>query len=389
MKVCIISKKECWQDADGKWYSSGGFPAQMSAIASLFDETAMLIVQVPPKQGGIPLPPQAQVFPLTKPEGEDARRKLSVISRLPYYINNLVKHIKAADVVHTPLPGDISILGYLMAILLRKRLIARYGSSWQDNSQTTWMNKAVKKSMAWFAGGNNVMIATGRGKTPPARGMHWLYSTALSDEEIRSIRPNLQRDLGKPATIVYIGRLSVEKGVLYLIEAMGKLKAADFQSMPQVRIIGDGPERSLLEGRVKALSLENEVTFLGQVDREKLFDLLREADFSVQPSLTESSSKAWLDAMAAGLPVVASQVGDALIVLGAPGERGWVSPAGDAEALAQKLMEILSTEDNWPARRQRCRTYVEALTLENWAYQINLICASQWNLNLIESRQGI
>lgn len=389
MKVCIISKKECWRDENGRWYSSGGFPIQMNAIASLFNETTMLIVEVPPKLGGMPLPPQARMVPLQKPSGEDTFRKISVISRLPLYLSTIARYIREADVVHTPLPGDISILGYFMAILMRKRLIARYGSSWEDNNQTTWMNKLVKKSMGWFAGGTNVMIATGRGDIPPAPGVYWLHATALSNQEIQTTQPDLSRGLRNPANIVYIGRLSVEKGVATLVQALGNLKASGFEPLPHVRLIGDGPERNSLEALAQKLEVSDHISFMGQVDRAEMFGYLAQADFCVQPSLTESSSKAWLDAMALGLPVVAMQVGDAHIVIGENVERGWIAPPGNADALAQLLVKVITSDTDWPALRKRCREYVEGLTIENWADEISRICANQWNVRLSESRQGI
>jgi glycosyltransferase involved in cell wall biosynthesis len=389
MNVCIISKKECWQDENGRWFSSGGFPAQMTAISSLFAETSMLVVQVPPRDGGSPLPAQATVIPLQKPKGEDTSRKLSVILNLWRYLSQMIPYIRKADVVHTPLPGDISILGYLTAIAMRKRLIARYGSSWQENSQTTMMNRLVKQSMRWFAGGPNVMLATGRGEQPPAPQVHWMFTTALTSQEINEFKPNLDRGLALPPTIVYIGRLSSEKGVKFLIQAMDQIRENGKIELPVVKIVGDGPERSSLEELTRSLHLEDAITFLGQVSREQLFQYLDQADFCVQPSLTEASSKAWLDAMACGLPVIASPVGDAAHVVGKDGERGWLSPPGEPDQLAENIERVVLSTNDWPALRARCRAYVETLTLENWADQIAEICFRQWKVNPKESRQGV
>ena len=56
MRVCAVSFKECWQDDDGRWLSYGGFPMQMTAIASLFDAMTLVIVNGRPRAGGMPLP---------------------------------------------------------------------------------------------------------------------------------------------------------------------------------------------------------------------------------------------------------------------------------------------------------------------------------------------
>src|SRR5690606_2431093 len=112
------------------------------------DEMVLVIVRATPgaaeAAGGIPLPPGARVVPLYSPVGRDARRKLSVALRLPYYLWKIGTNIRGADAVHTPLPGDIPLLGLLLALLVRKRTIARYGGSWPTNSQTTAMSRFTK-----------------------------------------------------------------------------------------------------------------------------------------------------------------------------------------------------------------------------------------------------
>ena len=97
MKVCAISFKECWQEADGRWFSYGGFPLQMSAIGSLFDEMTLMICRGKRREGGLPLPESASVVPLPLPKGTGARRKLSVVARSPYYFGKMARQIRQAE----------------------------------------------------------------------------------------------------------------------------------------------------------------------------------------------------------------------------------------------------------------------------------------------------
>src|SRR5262245_21455254 len=120
MKLCAISFKECWIE-NGRWYSDGGFPAQMGAIGSLFSEMTLVIVATDPKPGGIPLPSHAWVIPMRRPSGEDLQRKMSVAAMLPYYIGVIGKYILLSDVVHVPLPGDLPFIGMILAVLFRRR----------------------------------------------------------------------------------------------------------------------------------------------------------------------------------------------------------------------------------------------------------------------------
>jgi glycosyltransferase involved in cell wall biosynthesis len=131
------------------------------------------------------------------------------------------------------------------------------------------------------------------------------------------------------------------------------------------------------------------VSFAGQLERSALSAALSRADLCVQPSLTEGFSKAWLDAFAHGLPVLASEVGAARVVLGGEGERGWLVPPGDAAALAAALRRVLTAPIDWPALRQRCRAYVEGMTLEEWSRRIGERCARQWGWTLGNGRLRI
>ena len=102
-----------------------------------------------------------------------------------------------------------------------------------------------------------------------------------------------------------IGRLSIEKGVLYLIEAIEDLRNAKVKV--KLLIVGDGPERKTLERLVKDKKLEALIIFAGfQFDIEQWIPAF---DVFVLPSLTEGTPMALLEVMASGVPVIASAVG--------------------------------------------------------------------------------
>jgi len=386
MNVCAVSFKECWRDEEGRWLSDGGFPLQMAAIGSLFDGMTLLVVEVPSRPGGIPLSPRARIVPLRRPRGADARRKLSVILSLPYYVRTIARHVREADAVHVPLPGDIPFLALLTALALRKRLLVRYGGSWVPTAQTTWMNRVTRTCMRWSATGKRVMLATGVGASPPAPGAEWIFATALSRAELERIAPALERGLGSPPRLVYAGRLSPEKGVEVLLRALAQLKREGFTPFPSVTIVGDGPQRATLERLAWELGCGEAVDFAGQAGRAELSRRLSAADLCVSPSLTEGFSKAWLDAMAHGLQVLASNVGASGAVVGRVGERGWLVLPGDVSHLAAALRRILSEPVDWPALRRRCRAYAEDRTLEAWAERIGSLCAAKWRVSFQDGK---
>jgi len=386
-RVCAISFKECWRGEDGRWYSSGGFPLQMSAIGSLFDEMTLVVTEVESRDGGIALPEAARVVPIRKPEGVGFKRKISVVSRLHEYVPVLLREIGGTDVVHVPLPGDIPLVGMILTLLRRRHLLARFCGAWRPVMRPSLMNRVTRAMMRLFAGGKNIMLATGEEETPPAEGMHWIFATAISKEELKRVQPRLDRGLAWPPRLAYVGRLSPEKGVDVLVRAVAELRRTGFRPMPRVVLMGDGPERMRLESMVRELSVEDFFEFAGQLNRQALLTRLMECDFCVQPSLTEGFSKAWLDAFMCGLPVLTTDVSSAQAVIGRNGERGWIVRRGDVHALADGLGWVLRARDvDWPALRRRCREYAEQRTLEVWARRIGEICGRQWGWGLRDGK---
>lgn len=107
--------------------------------------------------------------------------------------------------------------------------------------------------------------------------------------------------------LLYVGRLSVEKGCDVLITAAGLLKADGVAF--RLRVVGGGPEEGRLRLLAARLVLNDDVEFLGQVPRLELGALYRSADVVCVPSRSDSLPTVVMEAMAAGVAVVGSDVG--------------------------------------------------------------------------------
>jgi len=377
MPVCVVTFKECWRDADGLWLTDGGFPGQMAALASVFGPMTIVICEIPPRDGGSPLPATARVVPLARPTGHDWRRKLSFLTRVPGYSRTIRREIGGADVVHVPLPGDVPLLGMAIAIAERKRIFARYCSSWETNTQTTVWNRLTKAWMRALATGKHVMLATGAAADFPADGVRAVFATSITDSEVKRVQPDLVRLPGSVLRLSFAGRLSREKGIRYLIEAIASLRAQADAPRIELEIMGDGPSRAELEALVRRIDATG-VRFLGQLNRGALLDRLQQSDVCVLPSLSESYCKARLDAMLCGTPVITTPVGSGRAITGPNGERGLLVPVGRADAIADAVRRAAAWDD-WPARRARCRRFAEQHTLERWAEEIAGRCRDRWD----------
>lgn len=154
----------------------------------------------------------------------------------------------------------------------------------------------------------------------------------------RFARPRRSAFDGSPV-IGAVGRLSEEKGHRHLIQAM----PAVLRTLPKARLIlvGYGALEGELRGRASSLGLDGAVTFTGERDSA---EMLPAFDLFVQPSLYESQGLALLEAMAAGVPSIATDVGGVADVL-RDGETGLLVPAADPEALAGAIVRLAGSPE--------------------------------------------
>jgi glycosyltransferase involved in cell wall biosynthesis len=136
--------------------------------------------------------------------------------------------------------------------------------------------------------------------------------------------------------VITVANLRPEKSHETLLDAAARL-VPGFPDL-EILVVGDGPRRAELERRVREQALSHTVRFLGH--REDVADLLAASDAFVLPSISEAFPNSAIEAMAAGLPVVASATGGLLDLI-EHGRTGLLFEPGDADALADALAGLL------------------------------------------------
>jgi glycosyltransferase involved in cell wall biosynthesis len=155
--------------------------------------------------------------------------------------------------------------------------------------------------------------------------------------------------------LLSVGRIVHQKGLDLAMRALGGLKELNWEW----QIAGDGPQIPLLHSLAKELGIDDRVLFLGWQTREELMSCYRQANVFLFPSRHEGMPNAMLEAMASGLPVIASCIaGNEELVV--DGETGYLVPSEDIEALQTALKKLLIDPTLREQMGKASRQHVEA-----------------------------
>lgn len=173
---------------------------------------------------------------------------------------------------------------------------------------------------------------------------------------------------GRPPVVLAVGRLSAEKGMIDLIEAFARVRR------PEARLIvgGDGPERERLTARVAELGLADRVSLPGRIDPNAYYPAARVV---AVPSRTEAFGLVLVEALAHGLPIVATSCHGPVEILD-HGRFGTLVPIGDADAMARGIEQALD-DPGEPARRiERAATFSMEAGFADWARMVDDLAGS-------------
>jgi len=185
-------------------------------------------------------------------------------------------------------------------------------------------------------------------------------------------RSAVRKDLGLNEDDIFllsIGRLTYQKGHEFLVQAMSKVVSR----FPKAKagICGDGPLHSEMERKIVEAGLSNHIKMLGAW--EDVSPLLASAEIFILPSRWEGLSRALMEAMAAGLPVIATQV-DGIKDLITDGVNGLLVPSEDAEALGNSILQLIDDIE----MRNRIGIAGQAHVLQT--HSVNDMCKKYYDL---------
>ncbi len=194
-------------------------------------------------------------------------------------------------------------------------------------------------------------------------------SAPMNAQEMKAVRSERRTGMRlspEDFAACYIGRLSAEKGVKHLITALSMIEPG--AGRVKLVIIGDGPQKQELKGLAEKLRVGERVVFAGfQSDIEAWIPAM---DAFVLPSLTEGTPMALLEAMAHGLPAIASAVGGVPDVID-PGVNGMLVSPGRPEELKDALLRLINDATLRKKLSAAARKKIEAgYDVRDWARKI-------------------
>ena len=258
----------------------------------------------------------------------------------------LLWHRKEYDAIHVHMVKNFATgMGFAKPLLRKKVMAAKVSGAWEFEGGV--LDTALRHRFPW-----NVMNRYIRRldyfQTISDFTKERLLEAGYPEHKIVSIRNGLPIAAFQAAkrsraathdvvTLGYAGRLEPVKGVDVLIAACGELKKRGIESF-DLDIAGVGRQDKNLAEQATALGIQDKVRFLGGINDMPGF--MADIDIYIQPSHQEGLPNSVMQAMAASLPVVGTAVSGNVDLI-EPERNGFLSPAGDARAMADSLQRLI------------------------------------------------
>lgn len=355
MRLCITTHVKFYK-TQSSYICRPGFAKLIEMVSGLYDEVAIC----------------APVFYEDPPNGFAQMNISNVeICRLPAYyhkshlemaalihplaiISTLWPHVKQSDVVWIILPNAVSIWVWLVCLIQSKKFALRVAGNWPKVLRLAFQERNVpflgpivgsafhillkvmiRTSKLTLVHGPELAKIYGKGNS---HVVPFVSSTVHESEIVRDVAGSA----GEERRVLYVGQLDFKKGLRELLRATQML--LDDGLTLRIRLAGDGRERQKVEKFTKHLGIDRQVDFLGWVQMGPLLQQeYRSADVFVLPSYSETGPKVVVEAMANGLPVVASNVGSVRWFV-QHGKTGFVVPPHDVAAIKDAVHRILTDE---------------------------------------------
>ncbi len=372
---------------EGKIWAYGPYAREIDIWADLFPR----LIIAAPLRSGVPAPDcvaftrdNIETAPQLETGGASLRAKLAQLILLPWVCWGLAKAMRRADAIHVRCPGNLGLLGAILAPAFSRHLVAKYSNQWSSfpGEALSWKIQRLLLLSRWWRGPVTVYASRegGHGKNVVP-----FFTSVMTNSQIaRARQASQQVKRAQELHVLYVGRLTPSKNVDKLLGAVSILRK---EPIPvRCTVIGEGPERQPLERLASEHSLEQVVKFTGGVPFEAVHDYLERADVLVLISETEGWPKAIAEAMAFGLVCIGSDRGLVPELLG--DGRGITIPPGNTMALAAALRRLVLNPEEMRLMRAKAALWAQQFSLEGLRQAICDLLNERWGVHLVNTSAG-
>jgi glycosyltransferase involved in cell wall biosynthesis len=365
---------------ENQLWGYGPYVRELELWADIFPE---LIIAAPCRSGkpfddSLPIRrSNVTIRPIVESGGNRLVDKFVNLFRLPRMLWQLHTAMRSCDAIHVRCPGNLGLLGVMLAPLYSSRLVTKYAGQWTGfpgESSTYRLQRQILSSRWW----KGPVTVYGSWPNQPPHIVPF-FSTALTEEQMAQAKQAASaKSIAAPLKILFVGRISVQKRVDTLMQALGRLHQ---EQIPfSCTVVGEGEELAHIKTLATSLGLQDQVNFTGGIGFDEVLQHYSQAHVLVLASESEGFPKAILEGMAFGMVCIGSDRGFVPIMLGE--ERGLTVTPGDVSALAQQLRSIATQPQQYQAMAQRAAQWADRYSLGHMRDSIRNMLSQHWKVEI-------
>ena len=365
---------------EGNLYAYGPYAREIDVWADLFPEVVIAAPcrdEKPPGDSIAFTKPNISIAPQREAGGDDWRAKVEQVLMLPSLVHDLSRAMRSADAIHVRCPGNLGVLGVLLAPLFSRRLVAKYAGQWNGypgERLALRLQRSVLRSFWW---GGPVTVY-GQWPDEPDHIIPF-FTSMMTDEMVkRAVIVAENKKIARPLRVLFSGRLAREKRVDALLDAIGILVAQGIDV--QVAVVGGGTEEASLRQKAKTLGLQKLVNFVGSLSFEASLKWYEWADCLVLPSTnSEGWPKVIAEGMCYGLVCIGVDHGQVRRMLEG---RGIILKSGMAQEIADALQHVIERPGDFEEMRRKASAWARQYSLDGLREALRDLLTERWNVSL-------
>ena len=317
-----------------------------------------------------------ELSPQLERGGATWKDKIMQVLSLPSLLVGLSMAMNKADAIQVRCPGNLGLLGVILAPLFFRYRVAKYAGQWNGYSNESLSNRLQRfiLSSDWW---KSPVLVYGHWPNQP-KHIQPFFTSMMSAEQVNHAQTVAQAKgpIHQPLRLLYSGRLVLEKHIEVLIASLDILNN---QGMDVVlKIVGDGPLKNELEAQVKGLHLESTIQFEGAFPYAEALRWNEWADCLV---LASKHSECWpkvvAEAMCYGvIPIVISHGQLTEMVEG----RGFLLENGSPQEFARAITEVNALGNDLKKTRDLASGWAAQYSLPSMRNELRSLLSHEWRI---------